>query len=143
MLKNPWARPHRPKTERTSGGSAGSWTCSRAPEHVATCTIATTETSASAHTSRVRNRRAPGASGRAWRTIHTVARVHRPLVATRLSSGRPEVSAVTTVQPAKPRIGPAIGQPSGRYPPRAFRVATRSEEHTSELQSPVHLVCRL
>src|SRR5690348_17841371 len=29
-----------------------------------------------------------------------------------------------------------------RYLPRAFPVA-RSEEHTSELQSPVHLVCRL
>src|SRR5690348_18084567 len=26
---------------------------------------------------------------------------------------------------------------------RAFRVRLRSEEHTSELQSPVHLVCRL
>src|SRR5690348_18218826 len=25
----------------------------------------------------------------------------------------------------------------------AFDTATRSEEHTSELQSPVHLVCRL
>src|SRR5690348_17882624 len=27
--------------------------------------------------------------------------------------------------------------------PRPERVAERSEEHTSELQSPVHLVCRL
>src|SRR5690348_18145747 len=30
-----------------------------------------------------------------------------------------------------------------RRPVRAARAARRSEEHTSELQSPVHLVCRL
>src|SRR5690348_18001235 len=29
------------------------------------------------------------------------------------------------------------------YEPRTFPLAHRSEEHTSELQSPVHLVCRL
>src|SRR6266581_6579241 len=29
------------------------------------------------------------------------------------------------------------------YPCRCASVAARSEEHTSELQSPVHLVCRL
>src|SRR5690348_18043375 len=33
---------------------------------------------------------------------------------------------------------------SGRCPTRSSpRSTTRSEEHTSELQSPVHLVCRL
>src|SRR5690348_17878857 len=30
-----------------------------------------------------------------------------------------------------------------RTPPSARRAMNRSEEHTSELQSPVHLVCRL
>src|SRR4051794_41617173 len=30
-----------------------------------------------------------------------------------------------------------------RIAPRRRRLADRSEEHTSELQSPVHLVCRL
>src|SRR5438876_9137718 len=34
----------------------------------------------------------------------------------------------------------AKGAPSSN---RTFCPATRSEEHTSELQSPVHLVCRL
>src|SRR5438876_1619841 len=29
------------------------------------------------------------------------------------------------------------------YPPRPVARGKRSEEHTSELQSPVHLVCRL
>src|SRR6267154_4024308 len=31
----------------------------------------------------------------------------------------------------------------GRARPHACRARLRSEEHTSELQSPVHLVCRL
>src|SRR5438876_8740302 len=31
----------------------------------------------------------------------------------------------------------------GRRPPTDNQRRTRSEEHTSELQSPVHLVCRL
>src|SRR5207244_13614203 len=34
-------------------------------------------------------------------------------------------------------------RPSGRPVPRHDREAPRSEEHTSELQSPDHLVCRL
>src|SRR5438876_8562824 len=33
--------------------------------------------------------------------------------------------------------------PITRYSLEAFRRVLRSEEHTSELQSPVHLVCRL
>src|SRR5258708_18424291 len=37
-----------------------------------------------------------------------------------------------------------IAEASREYPQIAFRVAdARSEEHTSELQSPDHLVCRL
>src|SRR5690348_17623400 len=32
---------------------------------------------------------------------------------------------------------------TGRAPPNATAPVDRSEEHTSELQSPVHLVCRL
>src|SRR5438876_2907383 len=32
---------------------------------------------------------------------------------------------------------------SGHQQPAVARVGNRSEEHTSELQSPVHLVCRL
>src|SRR6266581_7731477 len=35
------------------------------------------------------------------------------------------------------------GRTGGRTPPGRDRNAARSEEHTSELQSPVHLVCRL
>src|SRR6266581_6529278 len=35
---------------------------------------------------------------------------------------------------------PGTGRPQGRTGPGA---TARSEEHTSELQSPVHLVCRL
>src|SRR3989442_9706343 len=33
--------------------------------------------------------------------------------------------------------------PSGKSCPRSSRTLTRSEEHTSELQSRPHLVCRL
>src|SRR5690348_17932470 len=43
-------------------------------------------------------------------------------------SDRPLVRAAVAVQPAERHVDPA---------------AVRSEEHTSELQSPVHLVCRL
>src|SRR5690348_18111193 len=35
------------------------------------------------------------------------------------------------------------GQPTSARPSRSSRWSPRSEEHTSELQSPVHLVCRL
>src|SRR5258708_30880522 len=39
------------------------------------------------------------------------------------------------------RDGPAAGPPAGRAPGAGG--PARSEEHTSELQSPDHLVCRL
>src|ERR1039457_2440505 len=38
---------------------------------------------------------------------------------------------------------PHARPPGRRYRPRCRRWATRSEEHTSELQSPCNLVCRL
>src|SRR5438093_4298224 len=45
------------------------------------------------------------------------------------------------------RSGPSTagGSPGGRFPPpwRALRLRSRSEEHTSELQSLTNLVCRL
>src|SRR5690348_17888490 len=51
----------------------------------------------------------------------------------RLVAGRQAVGGLPgSRQPRRQRLG--------RAGPRA---ATRSEEHTSELQSPVHLVCRL
>src|SRR5690348_17672482 len=45
--------------------------------------------------------------------------------------------------PSAPRYGERIcfHQPGRRD--RRFKCNCRSEEHTSELQSPVHLVCRL
>src|SRR2546422_3542386 len=36
-----------------------------------------------------------------------------------------------------------IWSPQGDAPPRVVGVVVRSEEHTSELQSRLHLVCRL
>src|SRR5690348_17406395 len=43
-----------------------------------------------------------------------------------------------------PDVSPTIGNRRQRERPGpASRLAARSEEHTSELQSPVHLVCRL
>src|SRR5690348_17763913 len=52
-------------------------------------------------------------------------------------------------EPTKP-AAPAQGQTNGGEPPETASNAAdpnrphlRSEEHTSELQSPVHLVCRL
>src|SRR5690348_17933221 len=43
--------------------------------------------------------------------------------------------------PRPPRPPPRPSRPPSRPPPPP--APTRSEEHTSELQSPVHLVCRL
>src|SRR5438876_4375246 len=47
----------------------------------------------------------------------------------------------TTLFRSSPRATARRSPPGSRRPPRATRRA-RSEEHTSELQSPVHLVCR-
>src|SRR5690348_17405993 len=47
---------------------------------------------------------------------------------------------------ARPEVKVAIGMPVMIDPsldPQELRNIHRSEEHTSELQSPVHLVCRL
>src|SRR5690348_18479405 len=48
--------------------------------------------------------------------------------------------------PIAPRHRPptrSSAKPTRKRPPRSKACCTRSEEHTSELQSPVHLVCRL
>src|SRR2546429_6950591 len=41
---------------------------------------------------------------------------------------------------ARPMLAPVGGHPGRRLKPRSIK---RSEEHTSELQSRLHLVCRL
>src|SRR5258708_18293111 len=41
------------------------------------------------------------------------------------------------------RLDPALGGDGGQKQPLAAKRWVRSEEHTSELQSPDHLVCRL
>src|SRR5690348_18142456 len=45
----------------------------------------------------------------------------------------------TTLFRSRPRPAPTSASPSSTW----CRSRSRSEEHTSELQSPVHLVCRL
>src|SRR5690348_18221698 len=55
--------------------------------------------------------------------------VHLAQLERRVRGGRPDMCAV-------PRSGGRGGEGRRRQP-------QRSEEHTSELQSPVHLVCRL
>src|SRR5580765_1922051 len=61
------------------------------------------------------------------------SRFHRPV-----HHGVIRASALTSVISAYTRPAP----PTARWP-RCARCQSRSEEHTSELQSPVHLVCRL
>src|SRR5438876_4893294 len=63
-----------------------------------------------------------------------------PLVA----SGR-RVGALLLLGPALTRGALAADVPRvlGEALDRVWRLHRRSEEHTSELQSPVHLVCRL
>src|SRR5690348_17627513 len=55
---------------------------------------------------------------------------------------RPLVLYGDALKPEDKRAIPAADVPAGT-PPWMFAKDRRSEEHTSELQSPVHLVCRL
>src|SRR2546426_12723602 len=50
--------------------------------------------------------------------------------------GTPAFMAIYAAPSLNSRIGPSVRPPSGNS-------KTRSEEHTSELQSPCNLVCRL
>src|SRR5438876_7580487 len=49
----------------------------------------------------------------------------------------------TTLFRSQPTLRPALHPRPRRQPRRRVAEVGRSEEHTSELQSPVHLVCRL
>src|SRR5947208_4867536 len=53
----------------------------------------------------------------------------------------PPGSRPSTGAAARPRASFGRPPPAGSFPSR--RAGPRSEEHTSELQSPDHLVCRL
>src|SRR5690348_17970334 len=61
----------------------------------------------------------------------------RPRAASRAARARPARPRPDRGRATRPRIRPA------RDPLRGGAARARSEEHTSELQSPVHLVCRL
>src|SRR5687768_17987429 len=54
---------------------------------------------------------------------------------------RPRARRPAVAAPGRGRRGPRRGQPPADV--RRRRGGTRSEEHTSELQSRLHLVCRL
>src|SRR5690348_17997386 len=53
------------------------------------------------------------------------------------------MSAMGTSSPLRRSHTPVSERGARRGLPHGSRMALRSEEHTSELQSPVHLVCRL
>src|SRR5256885_8803428 len=61
----------------------------------------------------------------------------RELLAAALVRRHPRQAAVRTRRPLRPHFLLL------RHPAAGRRVARRSEEHTSELQSPCNLVCRL
>src|SRR5258708_31118624 len=50
---------------------------------------------------------------------------------------------ITSLQPPSPPAPPIVLIPPSQSAPRVPDPVGRSEEHTSELQSPDHLVCRL
>src|SRR5207244_13408168 len=56
---------------------------------------------------------------------------------------RPTVENRWWVDQGKDATGRPIERPPAQFGGRFFRTGERSEEHTSELQSPDHLVCRL
>src|SRR5947208_8694336 len=55
---------------------------------------------------------------------------------------RPPLARLRAGAPAAPHAEP-LGRPPGPQPIDEMDCRPRSEEHTSELQSPDHLVCRL
>src|SRR5260363_111651 len=58
--------------------------------------------------------------------------------------GRPSTKRVRLMRPNSARfISPRRNSTNSLQPLNCWRPASRSEEHTSELQSPDHLVCRL
>src|SRR4051794_41259618 len=86
--------------------------------------------------------------------MRVVPRLGRPAVATRPSgvSIRPGATVLTRMPRRAPSIAAWRASPNcaaldasyaGSRLPGFRRIQGRSEEHTSELQSPVHLVCRL
>src|SRR5438876_8194286 len=72
-----------------------------------------------------------------------------PSISTRSASPPPKATDASTERPSSvSEMLPVAGRLSARsrfpqYFTSAIGRSTRSEEHTSELQSPVHLVCRL
>src|SRR5437867_414913 len=70
-------------------------------------------------------------SSRGMRTARLVPRCASSMVTATSDSTSP------------PRADEAKPGPPGRRPPKSVSKKSRSEEHTSELQSPYDLVCRL
>src|SRR5690348_17801136 len=52
-------------------------------------------------------------------------------------------TARSSTRSARSACGTAISESTWKQPASLLESSDRSEEHTSELQSPVHLVCRL
>src|SRR5439155_18561270 len=74
----------------------------------------------------------------------STGRTSAPGVAPRVPCGRTGVRPATAGTPSVPSAADAVvarGLPEARH--RGTRSRLRSEEHTSELQSRGHLVCRL
>src|SRR5689334_24357714 len=60
------------------------------------------------------------------------------------ASGRPGGKALRPPSMPERRVNPKVSRrPSGRPASTGSMIDVRSEEHTSELQSQFHLVCRL
>src|SRR5438876_1758259 len=72
-----------------------------------------------------------------------VAHRHLHSFPTRRSSDLPPRHRAPKSARTRPRAGSARPAPESRASASRSRSSSRSEEHTSELQSPVHLVCRL
>src|SRR2546426_6280602 len=86
---------------------------------------------------RARHRRRAGPGGSQARDLRTYRR-RRPRYARGLEQGRHRRH-----RDAVRRVGPGVRRRVRGLRDRATRRPERSEEHTSELQSPCNLVCRL
>src|SRR5690348_17547484 len=76
-------------------------------------------------------------------TLFPYTTLFRSLVEGGGADGGDPAARGATAQPHRKVCDPSHPSALSRGPVESAQVRRRSEEHTSELQSPVHLVCRL
>src|SRR5438876_5198480 len=124
------ARPSRSASARTSWNSSISWRTSRLA--VGSSSTSRRGSCASARASRTR-----------WYSPPDRAQIQRSASGSTSHRSSARVTAARSSGRSAPHSDSRAYRPSSTVSRLSLWGAERSEEHTSELQSPVHLVCRL